>query len=684
MADTMDTPSHHNEPDVSHGTNQHADSSEHGPLVQVAETQYQEAVETHFVPTKTGEPEVICETQLEEERPHTRGSTHSAHTDFEETEDGVILAAFTVVRKEESAAADNDDELVGDVGSFITRPRPAETPVAEIGFSFTKATRQHMDFTGTRKGPAACSAVDATDSMIDVARPAPVSIGVHDVGVGGLVQPLDATSNGAQEETDAPKPDRKRKKKKSLRNKTVLINEDDEDSRIDTAIAPVVVPDHAMRASADYVSETPDLRHGPPAVQDGTRSGPLDLACGAAGQCASPESSARQPARMQDHTQARKSSPHSQLQNDLQAAAVVQGRENVMFDVRPEIEPPEVEPLSPVQHDRVRTPPPEDSHAGRRPGDASQHIDTGRPSPPRTNKKRSKGGRRARATATAETAQAEQSSSNVNDYLQIVAHKFQEQDRMARARFTAERESLQAELQQSFDAVQAIQAEYDAVQQQKAGVESALQQQRSKVIAYEAKIGKFKTFVDGLGNDLNALKKESSATRRRSEQLVQEGDERKHEQNALCEQLSSCAERASHLKDEALKTCREAHSELQAATLRCAYLEKELGDKAGLLSEERDRRCQLERQLEVQLERQSVSAPVADESIKRLVESTSNAVLDKLYEIHAVVEANEQDHTTSEMIKQTCAAVQALDTQHSSNADDIGSLRNQLDELSHR
>lgn len=262
------------------------------------------------------------------------------------------------------------------------------------------------------------------------------------------------------------------------------------------------------------------------------------------------------------------------------------------------------------------------------------------------------------------------SGSDTNDYVQILSYKINQHRQSAFAKFEAKINTLQRELQHMRATKDSMQHEVDAVQQQNNNLSVEVERQKNKILAYESKITRFKTFVDGLGNDVNALKKDATINRRNQDCMSQQSKDQKEEQSALLGQLSACAEKAFELKAEAMKICRESQTELQIAGLRIESLESQLSERLGLLAEERDRRAQLERQL----------ANVGlDEKVLRAIKTHSDRVLDKLFEIHATIEQARNADTVSEKVCEAMAAIQAL---KSANSNDIASIKATVDTLS--
>ncbi|KAK5124874.1 hypothetical protein LTR85_001064 [Meristemomyces frigidus] len=632
--------------------------------VQVPDSQYYEASSSHFVPTKTGDEEAVGETQFDEERPRTAGTTHSSTTDFDNTDDGAFLATVTVAEASRDGGITGSTNSSRDINSWLAMPALASELGPDTEFSFTKASHKQLDFNGKRKGPVASG---ATADQETVHQHPETSAESHQ----GSLMAAEPGPGDNQDSVTQPAVDvkeRKRKKKKRRRYDTAPTEPTEqytlaEPAEQAAAYPSVEVPDDANN---DHLINVVDAYEPVPEYQE-----------------------ERRPVTPEDQggdvlLEAGASSPHTQLQNDLQAAAFEQVRdadningEQAFQDAEPmDQEVPGLEaPTSAHTLERL----PQPGHDGRPAGfrqESRQRRASSRPDSGRVTKRKSKAGRRATAPAPAETLHSDQSTSDVNDYMQILAYKVQQKQQSSSSRLAAERQAMEAELQQILEAKQALQEELEAARQQRGNLTTIVEQQKTKVAAYEAKMSRFKTFVDGLGNDVDALKKEAGTTRRKGEQLAREGEDRKAEQTALFEQLSTCAEKSAQLKDQALRACQDAQVELQAAHLQNNYLEQQLSERVGLLAEERDRRSQLERQL--------ATAASSDETVLRALKSNNDAVMDKLFEIHAVIEDAEDGKRITEMMDKALAAVQALTSQDSANADDLASVKGMVESMSER
>ena len=284
--------------------------------------------------------------------------------------------------------------------------------------------------------------------------------------------------------------------------------------------------------------------------------------------------------------------------------------------------------------------------------------------------------RKSRPRKATALAQSDGSFPTIDDYFQVFRYKLYEREESVSGKFGAKLKSLQVELQGALDRNRILQEELNHVLQQKDALAITADKQRARVDLCESTVKKFKTFVDGLGNDFDTLKREAKAARQMSEQFIKEGD-CKTEREALFNQLQACAEKSAQLKDQALKAYQEAQLDVQAAVLRANYLDQQLSEKVGLLAEERDRRSQLERQLA------AVPVPQSDDATMHTLRDNSDAILDKLYEIHSAVE-DQSSKEVSDMLEKTFAGVQALNSQAAATVDDVASVRSLIETLSEK
>ncbi|GAB1738090.1 hypothetical protein NU219Hw_g2625t1 [Hortaea werneckii] len=292
----------------------------------------------------------------------------------------------------------------------------------------------------------------------------------------------------------------------------------------------------------------------------------------------------------------------------------------------------------------------------------------------KTAKRRTRSKKSNMAPPVRNNSQSDQSTSEIEDYFQVFGYKMHVKKQEAARKHAAEKNALLAELQHEIEAKSALQEELRSASADRTSLVTSVEQQKTRVKALEHKVSRFRTFVDGLGNDMDVLKKESGTTRRRSERLIQEGEERKAEQHVLLEQLSDCAEKSAQLQSSALKACQETQSELKMAQQQNSYLEQQLNEKVGLLAEERHRR--------VQQEARSVNDAGSVQAVLSALKANHDALLDQLSLIRTLIEDAENDKKSADLAEKVLAAVQALTSQQSANADDLLSMTGEMQTLS--
>ncbi|KAH9810745.1 hypothetical protein Tdes44962_MAKER05976 [Teratosphaeria destructans] len=366
------------------------------------------------------------------------------------------------------------------------------------------------------------------------------------------------------------------------------------------------------------------------------------------------------------------SSPYSQIHADLQAVALQHNPGNRGDDAELYSSAFECH-----QRDKQINTLPDDAneepcHDGYQQQDSlqsyHQRIKVAEPAypPARPAKHKSKGKRRVTASAPLDLPPSN-AHSDFDDHLDDLHRKHIEQCRKIETRFSRERDTLHAQLQQ-------VEGERDTVKKELSGVQRQLDiltdsdaKQKASIAAYGAKIDKFKTFIDGLGHDFDALKTDVSATRRTSEKLSRGAERRMTRQNVFHQELSECANRSMELKNEAIKACHELQSNLQRASTRNEYLEQQVSEHMGMLAEERSRTMRLETQLS------NASSDVV--SILGTIKQNSTEMLDKLFELHADIEFRDKTKETSELIETTMSTIRQLNSGESDHANDMDSMK---------
>ncbi|KAI7213840.1 hypothetical protein KC352_g16829, partial [Hortaea werneckii] len=644
-------------------------------LVENPQAHYHETFHTQSVPTKTGD-EFDHGTQHDEERPQTAGTSYSGNTNLDE-EDADFLESVTH-RGTTKDAAETSQPVTNDQPSFTG---PPQTKCSESGqaFSFAPAIPQQLDMTGTRRGfaSATSSHTGATNegeqqvpqqtlvhSMRTSMPEACSNAGVHARGntENPSRRPEESSQTISQHDSQS-KPSFNSDTKNAVANsQTYLLLQDDKNSvrRGKTLNHRPETDDGGLHGfvSANRVDRL-NLKYQGEEIQALSERLPTS-----------------------ERTKASRAEYHNaffymQPPGTTGSTTVLQGEAKAPGDSSHH------NPSSGDNESRidagakvtVNQSPTLEQHVDRYDGDSHISSRGGRQATSRKTAKRRPRSKKSKMTPPVmNNEQSDQSISDIEDYFQVFGYKMQVKKQEAARKHAAERDALVAKLQHEIEAKSALQEELRSARADRTFLITSVEQQKTRVKTLEHKVSRFRTFVDGLGNDMDALKKESGATRRRSERLIQEGEERKAEQHVLLEQLSDCAEKSAQLQSSALKACQETQSELKMAQQQNNYLEQQLNEKVGLLAEERDRR--------VQQEARAVSDAGSNQAVLSALKANHDALLDQLYLIRTLIEDAENDKKSTDLVEKVLAAVQALTSQQSANADDLLSMTGDMQSLS--
>ncbi|KAI6888706.1 hypothetical protein KC360_g2603 [Hortaea werneckii] len=616
-------------------------------LIETPQTDYCETFHTQSVPTKTGD-EVDHGAQHEEERPQTAGTSYSGNTNLDE-EDANFLKTVTQHGTTKDTAGNS--QLVTNTQPSFTGPPQTNNNESGQAFSFAPAIPQQLDMTGTRRGFA--SAMNShTSATNEGERQIPHQIPVH--GTRPLIS--EVCSNADVQAGENPgRPARSLEETSQM-----TFRHDNNSVRYGKASS------HKSQTDARELEGIIQVnRMGLPNVKD--QGEELKAPSKRLPASKRPKASLAkyhdaffhmQPSGVTESTaflQAELKTPGS---NSLRPSS---GGNEPRADTGARVTVDQSPPME--KHvDQCDDDPPISSRDG--------HQATSR----KTATRRPRSKRSKMMPHVKNNGQNEQSASDIEDYLQVFGYKMHVKKQEAARKHAAEKGALLAELRHEVEAKSALQEELRTARADRTFLITSVEQQKTRVRTLEHKASRFRTFVDGLGNDMDALKKESGATRRRSERLIQEGEERKAEQHVLLEQLSDCAEKSAQLQSSALKACQETHSELKMAQQQNNYLEQQLHEKVGLLAEERDRRAQQEAR--------SVSDAGSNQAVLSALKVNQESLLEQLYLLRTLIEDDENDKRSTDLVEKVLAAVQALTSQHSANADDLLSMSGNMQTLS--
>ncbi|KJX95649.1 hypothetical protein TI39_contig4099g00030 [Zymoseptoria brevis] len=227
---------------------------------------------------------------------------------------------------------------------------------------------------------------------------------------------------------------------------------------------------------------------------------------------------------------------------------------------------------------------------------------------------------------------------------------------------------FQAEQEKSVQ--ESLRAQVNTFQKENDRLNTGFEQNKAKITNCESKAQKMKSFVTGLGTDIDSLKKRFNLNRLES---ANDARERIMKLEGLLNETSSRAQQASQTQNDAMKLCRETAAELTAANLRCRHLEEQLEAKSRLIIEEKNLREQVQSQL--------TSAIASHEATGRELTSSKDAVLGKLGELKIELGESTKTDEMIEMINKTFQAVQDVKSQQTPTHNDVVSSKGMLEKL---
>lgn len=355
-------------------------------------------------------------------------------------------------------------------------------------------------------------------------------------------------------------------------------------------------------------------------------------------------------------------SPHPQLNEDLQAAAWVSNEMSAPTAVITPFDGRNGNGLPPSQ---TRTPTP-----SYRPREPTNPPMTGMTDRPRTAVQSGKSNYPQIPAFNIEDHSAfEPPSSDIEREFEHLRRKVSRISAQKSTQLTAEKQSLQNELQQAIGTKRALEDQVSTLQQDKESLMASVEEEKAKSTNLTIKIAKFKTFVGGIGNDMEHLKKEAESYHNQSKQLVTEAGEH-------LQQMANRAEESKRLNEEVVKQCQANKLELSTAATRAVHLEERLKERSDALAEEKELRLEFQSQL--------VSVEHANNAVLRQQKADNDAVLDKLYEIHAMLEESDNRGELTKMLEKTAATIQGLNSQQGATVDDIVLVKGMVESLTER
>lgn len=291
--------------------------------------------------------------------------------------------------------------------------------------------------------------------------------------------------------------------------------------------------------------------------------------------------------------------------------------------------------------------------------------------PSRPVKAKNKNVKKTRKTA----APVNDLNSEINDYMQIMMYKIRQQSQTSINRVALERDDAQQQLHLVLEAKKALEDQLSTLCQDNNDLLLTCDQQKTKLTSYETRAGKLKRFVEGLGRDMDGLKREANALRRKTDELIQASQVQKEVREELLRQKHACETQISNLKEQA-SAAKDATAQLQAAQAQIDHLEGCLSEKVGMLSEERDRRTQLEGLL---TEAQTKSGKILKE-----LRSDNDTVLCNIAALHEMMENSDANDKLLDTLSQVLEMMQAMSSQTKVSGEDAAAAKELVASLNDR
>lgn len=264
-----------------------------------------------------------------------------------------------------------------------------------------------------------------------------------------------------------------------------------------------------------------------------------------------------------------------------------------------------------------------------------------------------------------------QSKQEINDFIRILQWKVHDNEQKAHARFAAERDSLHAQFMETEEAKEVLQSELTKVHVKNRSLTAIIDTQNSRFSDYATRTKRLKKFVDGLGNDITALKKDADVFHGQSEELKR--------LRSLASALQGHSEKSTQLRNEVVGPYKEALSQLELVTAEKRYLGEQLSEKAGLLAEERDRRAQLEQQLAV-----STNTHAEEQASLLALKNTSRELLKRMTHVQSKLDQGPGGTADTETLSAVVKIVRQLRKNSLDAVVDVAMIKESLKTLDSR
>lgn len=179
------------------------------------------------------------------------------------------------------------------------------------------------------------------------------------------------------------------------------------------------------------------------------------------------------------------------------------------------------------------------------------------------------------------------------------------------------------------------------------------------------------TFLNGVGADLGRLKEGYDMN---FESVKAWGHQHDAQYHALMDGALQTVEKFSDFNNRNLTLTRDYQLKVQELTQYAEYLEKQLSEKVGMLTEERDLRATLENRLKEPHTEQT--------KLQNSLKECTNKVLDKLGALHRFVDEKQKSDELVELIKKCLEETASLTRQGQASVKSVEGIRGLVEALS--
>ena len=641
--------------------------------VQIEDSHFRDADSMFIDQDQAGDEEAVEETHVYSSEPHPDGS-----------ETGQAYYARLPEESRPSTVAFNtwagDDELGSHLGSkLLERPKSAGK-IAMNDFTFSKHNQPSMDMQGTRKGRAANTMSTGSKSIELTMMSENLTSGTR--GLSDIcashntawLTPISDASESPDGET-GPKPsaafetsssfkntsasdeqmapsesdpstENERKQRKPTRTVTALEYQPGKDDD--------VAPPLQQATEQDGHVEHQQLLPHASDILEGVRNG----------------SDSEQKSEVEPHVQHR--SPSEKLASSRSSQQLVSPEELTVVQQKPLYDHSSASAHS-AREEQMQHSTSDSVHADRgRVQGPDLHRVSDSHGNSRVSKPKTKHSQKAVAQTQVATPPADDPLVDINDYMQVAWFKINQLRQRFETEAVHERETFELQLQQVCEVRDTLQDQLDLTLRVKESQAVTINEQAKKIADYGLNVKRFKVFIDGLGNDINSLKRDAATHSRKREELRQQVTDLEEQRESLRDQLSTWETRTANLKTEMAETCSKAQTESENAAALGKYLEQQLSEKVGMLAEERDRRSQLEKQLALRLS--------SEGEVKELLADSRNAILDKVTEL-CTNDRETQGSSVSGALKKILEGMQALDSRAGYTVEELTTTKDLIEQL---